>query len=588
MTTISEPIESKQISEAVAMPTSEKEADRDSWGEDEHDSADQAVNPEFQKGVQEIEAVTIVWSKASLITAFAMMWLVYFVQGLVGSVGGALIPYVTSAFAMHSLTATTGVVSAIVGGIANLSIAKILDVFGRPQGFFISSVLGTVGLIMSAACTNVEMYAASQVFYTIGMNGIGYSMSVFIADSTTLRNRGLVQALASSPGMITVWIGGPISTAFLVGAGWRWAFGMQAIILPAVTAPLFILFTYRFLQAKKRGLVPARSSGRTKMESIQYYAQEFDLLGLLLLSAGVAFFLLPFNLYTQQAKGWGSALTISFLVIGIVLLLFFAAWERFFAKKSLVTWPLMKDNTVIGASLASFALFASYGCWNAYVTSILQVVHNLSVSEASYVMGGYTVCSTISAVLAGIAMSYTGRFRAVTLYVSVPLMVLGTGLLIYFREPNGKVGYVVMSMLFMAAGSGISTMTIEIAILAAMKTQQYFAIAIALVSTTGSIGLAVGLTVSSAIWQRVFPAQLALYLPAEEMENYVMIYADIAMQLAYPPGTPTRTAIQRAYGDGQKYLFIAGTCVWALTVVGTFMWKDIDIKGMKQTKGMVI
>ena len=50
----------------------------------------------------------------------------------------------------------------IIGGVTNLSIAKILDIFGRPQGFLFSVILAVVGLIMSAACNNVEAYAASQ------------------------------------------------------------------------------------------------------------------------------------------------------------------------------------------------------------------------------------------------------------------------------------------------------------------------------------------------------------------------------------------------------------------------------------------
>ena len=78
-----------------------------------------------------------------------------------------------------------------------------------------------------------------------------------------------------------------------------------------------------FLQAKRQGLVPKRSSGRTPIESVRYYAREFDAVGLLLLSAGLAFFLLPFNLYAQQAKGWGSAMVICFLVVGVLMLISF-------------------------------------------------------------------------------------------------------------------------------------------------------------------------------------------------------------------------------------------------------------------------
>lgn len=550
-------------------------------------SNDASVDPRFQAGIQDIEAVTISWTTKSLVIAYILIWLVYFIQGLVGGISGALLPYVTSSFALHSLTATTGVLSSVIGGVTNMSIAKTLDVFGRPQGFLFCAVLATLGLIMAAGCNNVEAYAASQVFYTVGINGVGYSLSVFVADITSLRHRGLVQSLCASSNVITPWLGGPISTAFLNGAGWRWAFGMESILVPGVTIPLFGLFMYHFLQAKKQGIVPKRSSGRTVWGSLNYYAREFDLMGLFLLSAGVAFFLLPFNLYAQQAKGWGSAIVICFLVFGIVLLIGFGIWERFFATKSFIPWNLMQDRTVVGACLLAFTLFFSYMCWGMFFSSILQVVNNLSITHASYVMATYTVAGFFFAIIIGAVLSYTGHFKTVTLYFAIPLSILGTGLLIHFREPNENVGYIVMCQIFIAFGSGAIMLTDEIAILAAVKEQQYFAVAIALVSMCASIGQAVGLTVSSAIWQDIFPKQLALYLPEEELPNLAMIYMDIMTQLSYPIGSPTRLAIQRAYGDTQKYLFIAGTSVWAIGLVGTLMWRNINIIGIKQTKGRV-
>lgn len=82
--------------------------------------------------------------------------------------GSLLTPYVTSAFAQHSLTATTGVMSGIIGGVSKLTLAKILDIWGRPQGFLVVVLIMTLGLIMMAACNNVETYAAAQVFYWVG------------------------------------------------------------------------------------------------------------------------------------------------------------------------------------------------------------------------------------------------------------------------------------------------------------------------------------------------------------------------------------------------------------------------------------
>ena len=80
----------------------------------------------------------------------------------------AFSPYVTSAFQLHSLTATTSIMSGIIGGLVKLPLAKILDIWGRPQGFALMIFCLTIGLIMMAGCRNVETYAAAQVFYWVG------------------------------------------------------------------------------------------------------------------------------------------------------------------------------------------------------------------------------------------------------------------------------------------------------------------------------------------------------------------------------------------------------------------------------------
>ena len=81
---------------------------------------------------------------------------------------GSLTPYVTSSFARHSLTATTSIMSSLIGGLIKLPLAKVIDIFGRPQGFFVMMWFMVIGLIMMATCKNVETYAAAQVFYWVG------------------------------------------------------------------------------------------------------------------------------------------------------------------------------------------------------------------------------------------------------------------------------------------------------------------------------------------------------------------------------------------------------------------------------------
>lgn len=480
-------------------------ADRDGDGEPDRDGDEPIVDAHAQSGVQDIEAVTVAWTTTALIFAYVMIWLTYFVEGMLSGTMAALNPYVTSAFAQHSLTPTVGVLSAVIGGVTNLTLAKILDVFGRPQGYLFTICLAIVGLIMMAACNNVEAYAAAQVFYTVGNNGLQYSLSVFVADTTSLRNRGFMQAFASSPNLITCWLAGPISSGYLKGPGWRWCFGTFTILVPAIALPLFGLFVHNYYKAKERGLIPKRESQRTAWQSFLYYCREFDAVGLILLSAGVALFLLPFNLYTLQSKGWRSALVICMLVIGIVLMIVFAIWERFFAPVTFIPYSLHLDRTVFGACILSATLFLSYYCWNSYFSSFLQVVNDLSVSDASYVVQTYTVGTVLCSLAVGWLIHYTGRYKPVCLYFGIPLSILGLGLMINFRRPDGYIGYVVMCQIFISFAAGTIIICDEIAIMAA-ASHQHIAVVLAVLGMFGNIGGAIGLTISAAIWQGTFPS----------------------------------------------------------------------------------
>ena len=319
-----------------------------------------------QPGVQNIEAVTVAWTTTTLIIAYIMIWIIYFVEGMLSGTAATLNPFVTSAFAQHSLTPTVGIISSVIGGVTNLTLAKVLDVFGRPQGFLLCIVLATSGLIMMATCNNVEAYAAAQVFYTVGNNGLQYSLSIFVADTSSLRNRGLMLAFVGSPNIITCWLAGPISSGFLAGPGWRWCFGMFTIIVPAFTLPLSGLLMWNLHQAKKLGLVPDRVSHGTAWKSLVHYVRVFDAVGIFLLSAGVALFLLPFNLYVFQPDGWRSPLIICLLVLGTVTMIAFAIWEKFWAPISFIPYSLLLDRTVLGAGVLSASLFVSYSCWSSF------------------------------------------------------------------------------------------------------------------------------------------------------------------------------------------------------------------------------
>ncbi|CAM6002887.1 unnamed protein product [Sphagnum balticum] len=570
----------------VSSPSYENDGGSSPKGDDEE--ADEGpIHLDAQAGVQEIEATATVWTKTSLIVAYVMIWLIYFVVLMQSTALGVLTAYVTSSFAEHSLTSTVNVLASIIGGVSNLTLAKILDVWGRHNGVLFSTVVATLGLIMMAACNTVELYAAAEVFYTVGVNSLQYSLNIIVADTSTLRNRGLMLAYAGSPSIITTWLSGPISQAYLNGPGWRWAFGTFSVIIPFVSLPFYGLLLLNLRKAKKRGLLLKRKSQRTILQSIFYHCNQFDVVGLLLVTGGLSLFLLPFNIYSFQENGWDAPIIICFLVFGVVLMVLFVLWEKFFAAVTFIPHSLLLDRTVFGSCILGAVLFISYYCWAYYFSSFLQVVNGLDVTRASYVANAYGVGVTVFSLVAGWVINRTGHFKYVNLFIGLPLSILGTGLMIYFRQPNGNYGYLIMCQIFLAAGNGFIIVCDEVAVMAS-TSHQYIAVILAVTGMFSSIGGAIGGTVASSIWTTVFPKALAKYLPAADLPDLELIYGSLVQQLSYPVGSDTRLAIQKAYGDAQVKMLLAGTIIWSVGVASVIFWRDIDVKHTKQVKGLVI
>ncbi|KLU90885.1 hypothetical protein MAPG_09410 [Magnaporthiopsis poae ATCC 64411] len=556
---------------------------QDATAEDDQDAIDKTA----QRGVQKIEATTKVWSRNHLILAYVLIWIINFVDALEQGMSGSLVAYVTSSFAQHSLTATTSVMSSIIGGLFKLPLAKVLDIWGRPHGFVLCMVLLTIGLVMMAACNNVETYAAAQVFYWVGYNGLSYSLSIFVADTSALKNRALLFAFMSSPYIVTVWTSGPIAQSFLDTVGWRWAFGTFAIVTPVMCAPLLGLFAWNYRKAKAMGLIMPEDSGRSAWESVKHYVVQFDLLGILLLAGGLALFLLPFSLYTVVEGQWASATVICMLVFGVLLMVAFALYEKLLAPVTFIPFELLTDRSILGASVLSAVLFISFYIWDSYFPSFLQVVNGLDVTRSSYVVNIYSIGSCFWAIVVGFLIRWTGRFKWLAVYFGMPLTMVGVGLMLAFRQPDVNIGYIVMCQIFIAVAGGTLVICIEMAGMAAV-THQHIAVVLALMSMFSSIGGAIGSTVAAAIWTGVFPARLAEYLPAEEQGNLTEIYSDLTKQLSYPWGSPTRQAIQHAYGDAQRLMLIASTVILVLGFACCIVWRDYRVKDFKQVKGRVI
>lgn len=140
---------------------------------------DAVPSGDVQRGVQDVEGVTTTWSKATLIAVFLNIWLLYFVNAFQvrrsnsgsadlanaskSSILSNLLPYVTSDYDTHSLLNVIYIVADAMTAAVYIPLSKVLDVWGRAEGFLIMTVFATLGLVLMATCSGLAHFCAAYV-----------------------------------------------------------------------------------------------------------------------------------------------------------------------------------------------------------------------------------------------------------------------------------------------------------------------------------------------------------------------------------------------------------------------------------------
>lgn len=206
---------------------------------------------------------------------------------------------------------------------------------------------------------------------------------------------------------------------------------------------------------------------------------------------------------------------------------------------------------------------------------------------AGYLLNTYSFGSCITGIVLGFIIKYTGRYK-IWMLVGVPIYILGTGLMIHFRGPQYTEGYLIMCQIFVAVGGGCIALMTQLAVQAVVSHQDTAAV-LAVLGTITSIGGAVGLAVSGAIWTNTLPEQLAQNLPASINNQSQTIFGSLTDQLSYPRGSPERDGIIASYVYLQMVLCSVATGISSLALILMWGLRDIHLKEVKQpVKGRVI
>lgn len=231
---------------------------------------------------------------------------------------------------------------------------------------------------------------AAGIFEAIGSTGYALTQQVFVADMTSLVNRGVWSTLPDSLTTIpTLYIGTIVAEKILAHSTWRWGWGMWAIILPAASVPLIgtMLFYQRRIPKTKSltssslGLDPGQPLWK---KIFQLFWFQLDLPGAIFLLAGLSLLLVPLSLTgTTNSDSWTRGSFIAMLVLGVVFLIVFFIWDAWFAQQPFVPYRMINNRTVAAACLLGALDFFHYSVFTVFFTSYLQVAGHFSAGPAT-------------------------------------------------------------------------------------------------------------------------------------------------------------------------------------------------------------
>lgn len=386
------------------------------------------------------------------------------------------------------------------------------------------------------------------------------------------------------PNIINVWAAGVVGAKTLSNAGWRWGYGIQALVYPAALAPFVVLMTRLILRARKRGTVaniPTTGALLKKKSMWRDILWKADVIGLFLLSAGIALTLIPLTLGGGTSAKWKTAPVLAPFLIGIVVVVpAFIYWETK-APYPMLPFSLLRQRHIVLSLLSGLLSTITGAQQSTYLYFALQVAFGQGVEGATRISKLSTFSSSLTVVVLGLVLMYVRRPKPFAI-AGACLYAVAYGLLYHFRggHDKGTLGGLIAGEVILGIGSGLNQNAVQVGLQAAVRHEN-LAIITATYFCMFQIGAALGAAITGAIWTNTMEARIRAGLESVNAPNAAtlakQVYGNpLKFIQQYKPGTELRAAVDEAYRSEMRLLCISGLAFSAaLVIVSLFIGNPV-------------
>jgi EmrB/QacA subfamily drug resistance transporter len=374
-------------------------------------------------------------------------------------------------FSQENLQWVISAYALFFGGFLLLG-GRAADLLGRRRIFLVGIVLFTVSSLLAGLAWSEASLIAARSFQGLGAAIITpAALSILSTTFTEGSERNIALGVWGAVGGFGAAAGvlmGGILTSVL---SWSWIFFVNIPV--GVTA--FILTPILLRESRDASI------------------KSFDALGAILVTAGLSS--LVYAITQAGTNGWTSAKTLSFVAVGLVLLLGFVAWEVRHSEP-LMRLGVLRIKTVAGANVAGFILGTATFSLFLMLTLYMQDVLGYGPMKTGV---AYLAVAGTAIVTSAIAAQLVTRI-GVKPALLIGMVSLTAGLL-YFTQVSvdgSYLGDLLPGFLLVAVGLGFSFVPISIAALAGIEPHEA-GLASGLINTTQQIGGALGIAALSSI-----------------------------------------------------------------------------------------
>ncbi|KFY32793.1 hypothetical protein V495_08729 [Pseudogymnoascus sp. VKM F-4514 (FW-929)] len=442
----------------------------------------------------------------------------------------------SSSFGHHAELGAVNTASVIIRGVSQPFIGKLADITSRPTAYVVVLVFYVIGFVVAATCNNIAAYTVGICFTSFGKSGLDFLGDVIVGDLTPLQWRVFWNGLLVGPFLITTFVNGFISDAF-IPEKWRWGLGMFAIIMPVMMVPAIMSLYGIQAKADKLGMISISGPKTTSKKDNKFkdpaaYIRvawqgiiDIDLAGIILLSFSWSLILLPLNLAQSAKGGWENASMIAMILCGFLIFILFGLFEVYIAPKPVMTRAILHNKAFVYAVIVDvFNLMAS-GVNENYLPSYMYIIKEWSNYIWTIFLGITTLTICFVGPIAGIIHRLTHRYKTLMVFGGVVKLVGYAISMESNMRSTQSVATLAISQILLGIGS-LSVFGARLGSQASVPHKD-MASAIAIASLWTTIGNSVGYTIATTIW-------------TEHMLGY--------MREECPPDTPDST-LREIYGS---------------------------------------